>query len=122
MLHMDHVRFGSKADICSAKPHVRFTPISDRESGFPQTVMSALPPIADMCSAIRHVCFGPKADIGCYSSLRRRGCEMIDLLAVDEPKPKPAKIRAVTEFSQGGPPGALRRACRAAGRWTGQPR
>ena len=30
------VRFGSKADICSAKGHVRFAPNSDRESGFPQ--------------------------------------------------------------------------------------
>ena len=29
-----NVRFGSKADICSAKGHVRFTPNSDRESGF----------------------------------------------------------------------------------------
>jgi hypothetical protein len=27
------VRFESKADICSAKSHVRFTPDSDRESG-----------------------------------------------------------------------------------------
>src|SRR6476646_9128021 len=27
-----HVRFGSKADICAAKGHVRFTPSSDRES------------------------------------------------------------------------------------------
>jgi len=26
------VRFGSKADICSAKRHVRFTPKSDRKS------------------------------------------------------------------------------------------
>jgi hypothetical protein len=38
-----YVRFGSLADICSAKGHVRFAPNSDRESGFPQTVMSALP-------------------------------------------------------------------------------
>jgi hypothetical protein len=30
-----HVRFGSKADICSAQAHVRFTPNSDRKSGFP---------------------------------------------------------------------------------------
>jgi hypothetical protein len=30
-----HVRFGSLADICSAKGHVRFAPNSDRESGFP---------------------------------------------------------------------------------------
>jgi hypothetical protein len=35
-----------KADICSALDDVRFTPNSNRESGFPQTVMSALPPKA----------------------------------------------------------------------------
>src|SRR5262245_19504852 len=29
------VRFGSKADMCGATSHVRFTPNSDRESGFP---------------------------------------------------------------------------------------
>jgi hypothetical protein len=57
------VRFGSLADICSAKGHVRFTPNSDRESGFSQEVMSALPPKADICSALAHVRFGPKADI-----------------------------------------------------------
>ena len=34
------VRFGSLADVCSAKGHVRFAPNSDRESGFPQKVMS----------------------------------------------------------------------------------
>jgi hypothetical protein len=27
------VRFGSKADMCNAPTHVRFTPNSDRESG-----------------------------------------------------------------------------------------
>ncbi|MGB8142048.1 MAG: hypothetical protein WCF52_16400, partial [Pseudolabrys sp.] len=42
------VRFGSKADICSATTHVRFTPDSDRESEFPHKVMSALPPKADI--------------------------------------------------------------------------
>ena len=47
------VRFGSKADICSATADVRFTLNSDRESGFPQKAMSALPPKADMCSALR---------------------------------------------------------------------
>ena len=31
-----NVRFGSKADICGAKRHVRFTPDSDRESGLPK--------------------------------------------------------------------------------------
>ena len=39
---MPDVRFGSKADMCGAKRHVRFTPNSDRESEFPQTVMFAL--------------------------------------------------------------------------------
>src|SRR5262245_16625364 len=42
----DNVRFESKADICSAKGHVRFTPDSDTDCVF------------------RHVCFGPKADMG----------------------------------------------------------
>jgi hypothetical protein len=28
-----------------------------------QNVMSALPPIADMCSALAYVCFGPIADM-----------------------------------------------------------
>jgi hypothetical protein len=57
-----HVRFGSLADICSAKGHVRFTPNSDRESGLLQKVMSALTPKADMCSAVADVCYGTKAD------------------------------------------------------------
>jgi len=29
----DGVRFGSKADMCSARGHVRFTPNSDRNGG-----------------------------------------------------------------------------------------
>ena len=58
------VRFGSKADICGAKRHVRFTPNSDRESEIPQKALSVLPPKADMCGALDHVCFGPIADIG----------------------------------------------------------
>ena len=57
------VRFGSKADMCSARGYVRFTPNSDRECGFPQTVMSALPPKADMCGAGADVRFGPIADM-----------------------------------------------------------
>jgi hypothetical protein len=45
------VRFGSLADISPAETEVRFTPKSgrftpnsDRKSGFPQQAMSALPP------------------------------------------------------------------------------
>src|SRR4029453_10386151 len=58
-----HVRIGSKADMCAAKRHVRFTPNSDRKGEFPQRAMSALPPKADMCGARADVRFGPKADI-----------------------------------------------------------
>jgi hypothetical protein len=50
-----------------AKSNVRFAPNSDRESGLPQKVMSALPPKADMCSALAYVCFGPIADVRHYS-------------------------------------------------------
>jgi hypothetical protein len=49
------VRFGSEPDICSAQAYVRFTPDSDRESGHPQKVMSALPPKADMSGATSDV-------------------------------------------------------------------
>jgi hypothetical protein len=64
-----NVRFGSKADICSAKGHVRFASNSDRESEFPQTVMSALPLKADMCGALAYVRFGPLADITSFGEL-----------------------------------------------------
>jgi len=49
--------------MCGAKSHIRFAPNSDRESGFPRKVMSALPPKADMCAAARDVRFGSIADI-----------------------------------------------------------
>jgi len=48
---LPYVRFGSEADIRTAKGHVRFAPDSDRESGFPQMVMSALSPKADIQKA-----------------------------------------------------------------------
>ena len=47
--------------MCGALVHVCFTPDSDQESG--HVVMSALPPKADMCSALAYVRFGPIADI-----------------------------------------------------------
>jgi hypothetical protein len=53
-LVLRNVRFGSKADMCGAKRYVRFAPVSDRESRHPETVMSALPPKADMCSRPEH--------------------------------------------------------------------
>jgi len=50
---------GRKRTMCTAKRHVRFTLDSDRECGFPQRVMSALPLKADMCGALAYVRFGP---------------------------------------------------------------
>src|SRR5262245_7686577 len=64
-----HVRFGSEADMCGARGDVRFTPNSDRESGRPQTVMSALPLKADMCIARGHVRYWPIADIALFDHL-----------------------------------------------------
>jgi len=60
------VRYGSGGDICAAKPHVRFSLHNDRESGFPEKVMSALFPEADLCGAPTHFRFGPIADIANY--------------------------------------------------------
>lgn len=56
-----NVRFGSLADICSAKRHVRFNPDSGRKSGhpangkadIPQMVMSALSSNADFRARLR---------------------------------------------------------------------
>jgi len=77
------VRFGSKADICTAIGHVRFAPNSDRESGFPRKVMSALPPKADMCDATSDVRFGPIADIS--ESWMRRSYSIISSAIVSRP-------------------------------------
>jgi hypothetical protein len=41
--------------LCDAPTGVRFTPDSDRESGFLRKVMSALPLKADVCGATVHV-------------------------------------------------------------------
>ena len=47
--------------MCSRKKHVRFAAKSDRESGLPQKVMSALTPKADMPAATTDVGYGPIA-------------------------------------------------------------
>jgi hypothetical protein len=57
------VRYGSQADMGSAKWHVRFTPDSNRESGFQQKFMSASPLKADMCMALAHVSQEPEGDM-----------------------------------------------------------
>src|SRR5215831_15793889 len=51
--------------MCVAKTHVRFAPNSDRKSGFPHNVMSALPPKADICAATGNICFAPDSDRKC---------------------------------------------------------
>jgi hypothetical protein len=47
-------------------------------------VMSALPPKADMCSALAHVCFGPIADIVAFRawSVCALECPDIDALSL----------------------------------------
>jgi hypothetical protein len=69
-----NVRFGSKANICSATGHVRFTPNSDRESGCSQEVMSALHLKADMCGANTDVRFGPEADMANFTWIASASC------------------------------------------------
>ena len=65
---IDRCLYGSKADVrCITS--CPLSPNSDRESGHRQTVMSALPPKADMCSARAYVRFGPKADMRRYSTI-----------------------------------------------------
>jgi len=58
---------GHKRTYALQKSDVRFAPDSDRESGLAQTVMSALPPRADMCGATSDVRFGPKADMEAWA-------------------------------------------------------
>jgi hypothetical protein len=41
--------------------------LGQKQTCAPQKVMSALPPKADICSALVDVCFGPEADIVSYS-------------------------------------------------------
>jgi len=42
---------------------IALSALGQKQTCAAQNVMSALRPKADMCSANRHVCFGPKADI-----------------------------------------------------------
>jgi hypothetical protein len=50
-----HVRFGSKADMCAAKCHVRFTPNSDHKSGHPMVDQRGQPTqgTVERCAAIQ---------------------------------------------------------------------
>jgi hypothetical protein len=53
---------GQKQTYAVQKGMSALPPIATAKADFTQTVMSALPPKADMCSATRDVRFGPKAD------------------------------------------------------------
>src|SRR4029450_1295988 len=67
---------GHKPTYALQKGTSALPPIATAKADFPQPVMSALPPKADMCSALAHVCFGPIADLGhsrSFSDHLRRG-------------------------------------------------
>jgi hypothetical protein len=71
--------------MCDAKRHVRFTPNSDRESGFPQK---------DICSAKQHVRFTRKRSVlgGC--------CIFLDAFVMsDQPEGK-AKDHSDVVYNQ----------------------
>jgi hypothetical protein len=54
--------------LCATPLSLRFSSqgnvLLSEDAAIPQTVMSALPPKADMCVALAHVRFGPISDIG----------------------------------------------------------
>jgi len=54
---------GQKQTYAVQKAMSALPPIATAKADLSQTVMSALPPKADMCGALADVCFGPKADI-----------------------------------------------------------
>jgi hypothetical protein len=54
---------GQKRTYAVQKGTSALPPIATAKADFPQKVMSALPPKADMCFALAYVCFGPIADI-----------------------------------------------------------
>jgi hypothetical protein len=54
---------GQKQTFALQKGMSALPPIATAKADFPQTVMSALPPKADMCSARDDVRYGPIADI-----------------------------------------------------------
>jgi hypothetical protein len=53
---------GHKQTCALHQPMSAIPPIATAKANFRKKAMSALPPKADMCSALAHVCFGPKAD------------------------------------------------------------
>ena len=54
---------GQKRTYAVQQPMSALLSIATAKADFPQNVMSALPPIADMCGATRDVRFVPIADI-----------------------------------------------------------
>ena len=68
---------GQKQTYAAQNAMSALPPIATEKADMPQTVMSALPPKADMCSAASDVCFGPKADIAIIRSHHLRGRPML---------------------------------------------
>src|SRR5262249_47289103 len=65
---------GQKQTLAVPQPMSACPQIAPAKAALSQTAMSALPPKADMCSALAHVGFGPIADIAPFiRSHRRRG-------------------------------------------------
>ena len=62
------VRFGSEADMCNAPTHVRFAPNSDRKSGPPQNVMSALGQKQTIALQRPRLLYPPEAAPSCHLS------------------------------------------------------
>jgi hypothetical protein len=54
-----------KADVPAARKSssIAMSALGQKQTCAPQKAMSALPPKADICSALAHVCYGPIADI-----------------------------------------------------------
>ena len=63
----------------------RMSALGQKQTCAVQKVMSALPPKADMCSALAHVCFVPKADIRDCRRCRERTDIRVRVSPVNKP-------------------------------------
>jgi hypothetical protein len=98
-----NVHFGSKADMCVAKRKrdVRFTPNSDRESGFPHKVMSALPLPLVISGVFRiraSLIFMPLSTVSAASLATKSFQKLLSLSIASCPEP-PQPTLATATFS-----------------------
>jgi hypothetical protein len=66
MVNGANVRFGSKADICSAQAHVRFTPESDIKCDIVECLLWARS--GHSCLRVTRVAYGGKHVVGRYGA------------------------------------------------------